>query len=266
MSEPLSPHSRLVVTHLWDGDPAVDLAVEEALLRAVAAGAPPTLLAYGWRQGAVVLGRGQSTDGIDLDCARDLGLFVVRRSSGGTAIVHQGDLALSLVLPEGHPWSSPIPRLYDRFLDVIADALVAGGMPRPDRPPPPPVRSRSPICFQDNLGDTLALDGLKVVGCAQVRRRGAVLVHAMFVLTPTADIQAAIFRTTPDRIRRVIGTLPATVGPREHLAVELGAALANALGLTAIAEVLPALPSDLTHRLSDPHWVPVRIGWPLHSH
>lgn len=248
--QPSLSHATILRFHRrWDADPAADLVVEEALLRAVAAGGPPAVFAFGWRQGAVVLGRGQAVADIDLGATRDHGLAVVRRSSGGTAVVHRGDLSLSLVLPDTHPWAVSIPNLYDRFLNVVADTLAAAGVPGLERPAPAATRTRSPICFEGNVGDTLALGGRKVVGCAQARRRGAVLVHGMFVLETAPDLAAAVFGTTPDRIRRVIGALPRAAGPRERLADLLALALSHALGLRIESTALSGPSPDLAGHL-----------------
>lgn len=256
-TSPPSPATTLHAHSRWDADPAADLILEEALLRDVAAGGPPTVFAFGWTRGAVVLGRGQPAAEIDLDAARAHGLAVVRRTSGGKAVVHRGDLSLSLVLPESHPWTTSIPRLYDRFLDGILETLRAFGIPGLTRPAPVTPRTRSPICFEGNAGETLALDGRKVVGCAQARRRGAVLVHGMFVLEPAPDLAAAVFATTPERIRTVVGALPPVAGPRERLADAIGRSLGRALELRIVAAATPRPPSDLADRLFDPRWVPV---------
>lgn len=229
----------------WDGDPAADLAAEQALLARVAAGGPATLFAYGWTRPVAVLGRGQDAATLDVAAAARLGVPIVRRASGGTAVVHQGDLALSLVLPDAHPWARPIAGLYARFLDALSDGLVASGLPRPERPPAPPRAAspapRSPICFEGNAGDTLAFDGRKAVGCAQARRRGAVLVHGMLLLGLDADLQAAVFGVAPARILGAMAPLPVDA-PRDALARHLADALADALGLEPVPAPLGRSP------------------------
>lgn len=245
MQERASERPVLAFHCRWDGDPAADLAAEQALLARVAAGGPATLFAYGWTRPVAVLGRGQDAATLDVAAAARLGVPIVRRASGGTAVVHQGDLALSLVLPDAHPWARPIAGLYARFLDALSDGLVASGLPRPERPPAPPRAAspapRSPICFEGNAGDTLAIGGRKAVGCAQARRRGAVLVHGMLLLGLDAALQAAVFGVPPARILAAMAPLPGDV-PRDVLARRLANALAAALGLEPAFAPLPDIP------------------------
>ena len=81
---------RLLVTAPADG--ATNMAIDEAVLRErITGGAPPTVRFYGWTPPAVSVGYGQALDdALDVErCAR-LGIDVVRRPTGGSAILHEG--------------------------------------------------------------------------------------------------------------------------------------------------------------------------------
>src|SRR4029453_7268535 len=92
----MSSPFRLLVTAPLDG--AANMALDEALLLSRLAGeGPPTLRFFSWDPPTLSLGYGQPLDGrVDLAAAAQLGLGVVRRPTGGSAILHEGpDLELT---------------------------------------------------------------------------------------------------------------------------------------------------------------------------
>ena len=98
--------------------------------------------------------------------------------------------------------------LYDRFLDILVPALRSVGsyvhrVPNPRRA----SKVRSSICFEDQLSDTLLVDGRKAVGCAQTRRGGAVLIHAAILLGLDPSTYARVFRVAALRVQE--GLAPA---------------------------------------------------------
>src|SRR6266542_6396512 len=89
-SQSLTPF-RLLVTEPMDG--AANMALDEALLVSrLGKTSPPTIRFFGWRPPALSLGYVQPLDGrIDLDAATRMGIGLVRRPTGGSAILHEGD-------------------------------------------------------------------------------------------------------------------------------------------------------------------------------
>ena len=94
---------RLIDTGAADG--AWNMAVDEALLEAHRLGmAPPTLRLYRWSKPTLTLGYAQRLDGFDTAALAAAGIDVVRRHTGGRAVLHAGDFTYSMVasgLPEG---------------------------------------------------------------------------------------------------------------------------------------------------------------------
>ncbi len=79
------------------------MAVDEAIARAVSAGeSPPTLRFYGWAPPCVSLGRSQPLGSIDRERCSALGYDIVRRPTGGRAILHTDELTYSICAPVGH--------------------------------------------------------------------------------------------------------------------------------------------------------------------
>src|SRR5512142_100843 len=83
------------------GEGAWNMAVDEAVATAVGAGqSPPTLRMYGWRRATLSLGYLQPAGpGIDLSACRARDIPVVRRPTGGRAVLHHHELTYSLALP-----------------------------------------------------------------------------------------------------------------------------------------------------------------------
>jgi len=205
----------------------------------------------------VVLGYGQKPDEADLEWCRREGIPVLRRLTGGTGVVHRGDLGVGLALPQEHPWAKEILGLYGRFLDVLGPALAEFGsgvsrLAEPRRG----SRVRSPVCFLDQLSDTLVVDGRKGVGCAQTRRRGGVLIHAAVLLGLDAGLYARIFGVPEEEIRA--GLAPAAPGADPRAVGEaIAAGLAKALGLEAIRKPLDPVPERFLEPYATARWAPV---------
>jgi len=237
------------------GPPVEDLAREAWLLERAAEG-EVSLLLTSWEGPVVVLGYGQRPEDADLGWCRSQGLPVLRRLTGGTGVVHRGDLGVGLALPQEHPWAKGIIGLYGRFLDVLEPALAAVGaevsrLAEPQRG----SRVRSPVCFLDQLSDTLVVNGLKAVGCAQTRRRGAVLIHAAVLLGLDAGLYARIFDVPEDEVSA--GLAPAVPGADPRLVGEaIAAELAKALGLEVVRKPLEPVPDRFLEPYNSPRWFP----------
>lgn len=192
------------------GPASYDLAFETEMLTNAAAGRIGVMVAS-WTGPVVVLGYAQQPGDVDLEWCRTHSIPVLRRLSGGTGVIHRGDLSVSLALPADHLWAKGIVDLYDRFLGVLKPSLIAaGGAVERLEKAPRATRVRSPICFEDRLADTLVVDGRKAVGCSQTRRKDAVLIHAAILLGLDPALYAGVFRVGE---KRVAGALaPAVSG------------------------------------------------------
>ena len=241
------------------GPPVEDLAFEAWMLDR-AAGGQPCALITSWPGRVVVLGYAQPPEEVDLAWCRRQGIPVFRRLTGGTGVIHAGDLGVALALPADHPWARGVVGLYDRFLDVLEPALGAFE-PRIERKQDPrrAARVRSPVCFLDQLSDTLLVEGRKVVGCAQTRRRGAVLIHAAVLLGLGADLYARVFRIDASEVRR--GLAPAVPGGDWR---EIGRAVvdrvADALSLPSSYPPKPPIDAAYTEPYNHARWAPLGLG------
>jgi len=167
---------------------AWNMAVDEVLLDGIAAGtAPPTLRFYGWTPPCLSLGYFQPFDVVDLDSCRALGVDIVRRPTGGRAILHDREVTYSVVLPA---WvlgqDGGVLLSYHRLSLALQDGLRRLGVPATLAPASaaPSTAVHGPACFDRPSAHEILLNGRKLVGSAQVRRGGAILQHGSILVEP----------------------------------------------------------------------------------
>jgi lipoate-protein ligase A len=167
------------------------MAVDEVLLDGVAAGsAPPTLRFYEWAPPCLSLGYFQPFEVVDVDGCRSLGVDVVRRPTGGRAILHDRELTYSValplrllgddgaVLPSYHRLSLGLERGLNRLGVPVVLAPESAAQS---------ARDHGPACFDRPSAHEILLHGRKLVGSAQVRRATAILQHGSILIEPRID-------------------------------------------------------------------------------
>ena len=190
------PGWRLLVDPPASG--AWNMAVDEALLEGVAAGrSPATLRFYTWTPASLSLGYFQSFGIVDVDSCRARRIDVVRRPTGGRAILHDRELTYSVTLPAsvlGH--DAGIVPSYHRLSLALQAGLQDLGVPATLAPleSGPAVVDPGPVCFDRPSAHEILLGGRKLVGSAQVRRSGALLQHGSIVIEPQIDKLLACLR------------------------------------------------------------------------
>lgn len=174
--------------HLRGAD---NMARDEAMLAA----AQPAARLYGWRPACVSLGRAQTEGQVDLDAARDGGLDVVRRATGGGAILHnESEVTYAIVLPLDHPG---LPRDIAGSFAFLSAGVVAAlrhlGLPAEIESVPD--NTRETLCYVRKQGTNVMVNGRKISGGAQRRTDRAVLQHGTIIVERDEARMARIFRT-----------------------------------------------------------------------
>jgi len=177
---------------------AWNMAVDEVLLTTAAQTGLPTLRFYQWQRPTLSLGYFQKAADRNTH-ASSLDADVVRRLSGGGAILHDQELTYSLILPASHWLSRESQTLYDAVHQTIVRALnhflTAANSPwRTElwqQPRAVDAADQPLLCFQRrSVGDVVMRNSeadpsalaVKIVGSAQRRRHGAVLQHGSLLL------------------------------------------------------------------------------------
>jgi lipoate-protein ligase A len=163
-----------------------NMAVDEMLLERAAEQGIATLRLYQWTPATLSLGYFQRAEERASHPA-SLACPIVRRSSGGGAIVHDRELTYSLSLPMQHPLAADAETLYREthglLVAVLAELGVAAAL---NERTLVPLGGDPFLCFQRrSVGDVL-VGGFKVCGSAQRRSKGAILQHGSLLVEQSA--------------------------------------------------------------------------------
>jgi len=159
------------------------MALDEVLLESAAERQAASLRFYGWSEPTLSLGYFQRFR----DSRRhppSRGCPVVRRQTGGGAILHDRELTYCLALPLAHPLAARATPLYLAVHEALKSALARLGIQSTLRAASqdPGTRGEPFLCFQRRMRGDVLLGTIKVCGSAQRRRRGAVLQHGSLLL------------------------------------------------------------------------------------
>jgi lipoate-protein ligase A len=175
---------RLIVDGEADG--ATNMAVDQAILNAVVEGVSrPTLRFYGWSPPCLSLGRSQAVADVDRVACRADGVDVVRRPTGGRAILHVDELTYSVALLQSDPRAEGgVVQGYRRLSEGLLAGLRALEVPVAQAmgDPAPANDGPSAVCFETPSSYEVVVEGRKLVGSAQWRARGGVLQHGTLPL------------------------------------------------------------------------------------
>jgi lipoate-protein ligase A len=215
------------------GDAAWNMSVDESLLLH-APGSPPALRLYEWREPSVSLGLRQ-VEPEWLSRCDSLGVQVVRRVTGGGAVLHAGDLTYSVVAPADSPdLPSDLRGSYEWLRRRLVAGLERAGLAA-SASKPRAGADRFELCFAGATGYEIELDGEKLVGSAQRRTRRAFLQHGSIRLSDDFALYRALTgeslvgpkppAVAPDALRRALAasfaaSLPAGLEPAELSAAE----------------------------------------------
>ena len=184
------PTCRLL--HDPPGSGAWNMAIDEVLLESAVRDGIVTMRFYRWSEPTLSLGYFQHYAERELH-PKSRECPVVRRSSGGGAIVHDQELTYSFAVPENVPIATGAVALYDAAHDSLTDAFASWGM-RSTRYRSDPAstcvatggaadtRTEPFLCFERRACGDVLIDRWKVGGSAQRRSRGAILQHGSVLL------------------------------------------------------------------------------------
>lgn len=234
---------RLLDTGWQDG--ATNMAIDEALMAGVSSGnSPPTLRFYGWDPACLSLGYAQKWTVADVDACTRNGWEIVRRPTGGRAILHIDELTYSVCVPDTEPRvRGGLLASYRRLSDALAAGLEGLGLTLARAQPQGDNGSgdEGPACFDRPSNFEITVDGRKLVGSAQARKKGVVLQHGALPLF--GDVTRIAQALAGDEARRArirsglrdsATTLEASLGRRvsyEEVAGQLAEGFAAALNL-----------------------------------
>ncbi|NJO83626.1 MAG: lipoate--protein ligase family protein, partial [Blastochloris sp.] len=125
----MSEHWRLLIDPPYGG--AMNMARDEALLIGCATGAsPPTLRLYRWQPVTLSLGRFQRSGAVSRAACVEQGVHVVRRPSGGRALLHDDELTYAVAVRDTHPLflGSDVSEAYQRISGALLEGILRLGV------------------------------------------------------------------------------------------------------------------------------------------
>ena len=209
-----------------------NMAVDAAILAGVNRGtSPPTVRVYAWDPPAVSTGHAQDLSAeLDLEACVRSGVGVVRRPTGGRAVLHAGELTYSVIGESGEP---PLGASIMETYGAIAEALVKGlgllGVSAELAAVQTAHRGSgggaSPPCFVSAGRFEIVVGGRKLVGSAQRRVGGGVLQHGSLLIDERHEDLADFLRigdVQRDAIRKALRLKTTTLSRLLGRAVEFG--------------------------------------------
>ncbi len=165
----------------------MNMAIDQAILESTAATGQTTLRFYAWAPATLSLGYFQKLEDRELHAA-SARCPIVRRASGGGAIVHDDELTYSLCVATTGSIAKANADLYDTVHVAIRDSLAEQGIETSlfESAPNEKIKASQSdpfLCFQRRAVGDLICDGAKVGGSAQRRLKNAIIQHGSLLLS-----------------------------------------------------------------------------------
>ena len=169
------------------GRGAWNMAVDEAILEACGRGESlPTLRLYSWEPACLSLGYAQPVNDVDLNSLHQHGWDLVRRPTGGRAILHTDELTYAVIGPQHESrLAGGVLESYQVLSKALLEALHRLSIPAQAQEKPVSATGadpKGPVCFEMPSSYEITVNSKKLIGSAQARRKGAVLQHGSFPL------------------------------------------------------------------------------------
>lgn len=166
---------------------AWNMALDHAILDSVIAGEqPPTLRLYSWEPACLSLGHAQPVKDVDFPALESRGWNLVRRPTGGRAILHTDELTYSVCAHQDDPvMAGGILESYRRISKALVGGLAILGIEaNADSQYAIPAGSaaNAAVCFEVPSNYEITAKGKKLIGSAQARRSLGVLQHGSLPL------------------------------------------------------------------------------------
>jgi lipoate-protein ligase A len=171
-----------------------NMARDQALLERAVRGEGPFLRVYGWARPTLSLGYFQKLEEVAVPGAPErLGVDVVRRFTGGGAILHHREVTFAVAVPAAHPWAAL--DVQGSYLEITRPllTLLNGRMVAARYRGECGGGAKTANCFAGAAFTDVVVRGRKLFGSAQRRREGAILQHGSLLLDVDQDLWDGVF-------------------------------------------------------------------------
>lgn len=162
------------------------MAVDESILLHIGRGESlPTLRLYAWIPACFSLGYAQPFADVDMDRLKARGWEIVRRATGGRAILHTDELTYSVIAPNDEPRvAGTVLESYNRLAQALVLAVKNLSLPVEIKEGKNGNSADlNPVCFEVPSTYEITVNGKKLIGSAQARKKEGVLQHGSLPLT-----------------------------------------------------------------------------------
>ncbi len=247
---------------------ATNMAIDETLLASVAAGGAPVLRFYQWERPCLSLGYAQKIAVVDTAVCAQNEWEIVRRLTGGRAVLHQDELTYTLCAAETDAcMTGGVLASYKRISQGLAAGLQRLGIALEQTPTAARGNQGSVACFDTPSASEIVFRGRKLLGSAQTRRKGIVLQHGSLPLAgdvgEIADGLLVADKAYLQReLRQQATTLTYALGSKPNAAAvakQIQIGLSETLGITFTPSSLTTAEQNHIQTLRDqkytqPHW------------
>lgn len=154
----------------------------------------PIFRLYGWEPACVSLGRNQKDDFLDYELLKSKNIDVVRRLTGGRALLHDNEITYSFICPESFLQNgSHIVSSYKEISQILIDKLKKRGIDL-DFGASKPIKTGFDYCMLISTGADLCYKEKKLIGSAQCRSHGYILQHGSILYDYDKKLLEEIFK------------------------------------------------------------------------
>jgi lipoyl(octanoyl) transferase len=219
--------------------PSMNMAIDEALLDSKLS----VLRFYQWKPAALSLGYFQKTSDINVDYCKKNKIEIVRRLTGGNAVLHDQELTYSFIIDEKEMPSSVIES-YKVISKAILKALKNLGV---DARMNENIESKekSAVCFNDPSWYEIIVNNKKIVGSAQKRLNGKLLQHGSILFDIDIEKYAGCFKNNSKEMNNTLSKRITSINSElnrivsyEELATSLKKGFENELKISFISSML----------------------------
>ena len=153
----------------------------------------PIFRLYGWHPACISLGRNQQDAFIDKKFLKDTGIDLVKRLTGGRALLHDNEITYSYICPVSClKHGENVMQSYVEISQILIDGFAKLGIEL-DFGASKPVNTKFDYCMLISTGADLCYKGKKLIGSAQCRKEGYILQHGSILYDYDAALLEKIF-------------------------------------------------------------------------
>lgn len=158
----------------------------------------PVFRLYGWNPPCISLGRNQRDDFLDMDFLKNHNIDVVRRLTGGRALLHDNEITYSFVCPETYLENGQhVVSSYKEISQILIDKFRLLGIEL-DFGTAKAVKTGFDYCMLISTGADLCYKNKKLIGSAQCRKNGYILQHGSILYDYDRNLLEQIFKEDID--------------------------------------------------------------------